>query len=172
MPLPDASASIGDAGADVGHSGGLDDDVERQAAELVDAGEGDAAAALDRPARGVHVGGVRRLDAGLAERLDRAVAIDVEDGGQRDPRHPEQLGGEARAHLSRADQADAQRRAGLVEPLLQPVSVAHGSGSLFDGAGRVMRKGSPSRSRGRSPTRTHTSPGSLGSVRPSALRSR
>ena len=60
------------------------------------------------------------LDAGLAEGVHGAVAVDVEDGGQRDARHPEQLGGEARAHLSGADEADAQRPTGLVEPLLEP----------------------------------------------------
>ena len=39
-PCPTASASTADPGAHVGDAGGLDDDVERQAAELVDAARG------------------------------------------------------------------------------------------------------------------------------------
>ena len=111
-------------------------------------------------------------DAGLAESLDGAVALHVEDGRQGDPRHPEQLGGEAAPHLPGADQADPQGSPGGVEPFLQSVAIAHWSCSLLGSAGRVMRKVSPTASRGMSPLRTHTSPGSLASVRPSALRSR
>ena len=61
--------------------------------------------------------------------------LDVEDGGERDPRHPEQLGGEPGAHLAGADQADPQRSTRLVEPVLQPVAVTHGGFSLVGGAG-------------------------------------
>ena len=51
--------------------------------------------------------------------------LDVQHGGQRDSRHPEQLGGEAPAHLAGAHEADPQRTPRLVQPLLEPVSVAH-----------------------------------------------
>ena len=73
----------------------------------------------------VRVGGLGRGDAGLAEGVHGALALDVEDGGERDAGHPEQLGGEAAAHLPCADEADAQRAAGLVESLLEPVAIAH-----------------------------------------------
>ena len=80
---------------------------------------------MARAAASASVASVGR-DAGLAEGVHGPVALDVEDGGQRDARHPEQLGGEAAAHLPGADEADAQRAAGLVESLLEPVAVAHG----------------------------------------------
>jgi hypothetical protein len=126
----------------------------------------------DAPAHCLHVGDVGRGDPGLTQGVDRTVTVDVEDRGQRDPRHPEQLGGEAGAHLPGADQADPERLARLVEPLLQPVSIAHQFVSLLEVGGRVMRNASPTWRRGRSPVRTQTSPGSFASVRPSAFRSR
>ena len=109
-------------GADVGNAGSLDDDVERQRAELVDAAEGDGAAVLDGLRCGVGGGGGAGRDAGLAEGVLGPVALDVEDGGQRDARHPEQLGGETAAHLPGADEADAQRAAGLLQSLLEAVA--------------------------------------------------
>ena len=59
--------------------------------------------------------------------------MDVEDGRERDPRHPEELGREPGAHLPGADEADAERSACLLEALLEPVAVAHRVlGSSFD----------------------------------------
>ena len=76
--------------------------------------ERDAAAALDRLGGLVDVVGRVGRDPGLAEGVLGTLLLYVEDGGERDPRHPEELGGEAGPHLSGADQADAQRPTCLV----------------------------------------------------------
>ena len=73
--MPRSSASHRHAGTDVGHAGRLDDDVERQRAELVDAAEGDAPPfSMARTAASVVVG-VGGGDAGLGQRLLGPLAL-------------------------------------------------------------------------------------------------
>ena len=92
----------------------------------------------------------RTVAAGVRDRFDRLIRnrpmLDVRIGttGRKKPQEVRLAGPVG------ADQSDPQRSSGLVQPMLEPVSVAHRSCSCVCPPGLVIRKVSPTRSSGRS----------------------
>lgn len=120
-------AGVGDLRGDLRDPGDLQHDVDRQPRHVQPVADRDGAALADGRGGGVEVvsGAEHVGDAGVAQGGFGLLDDDVRDGRDRHAGRPRDLGDQAGAHLTGADDADADGVAGLGLTLQEALGVTH-----------------------------------------------